>query len=412
MKHYDNIPNAEQALAGKRALEDITVLDLTRVICGPFSTMILGDFGANIIKIENPTTGDDTRAWAPVVDNSTPFFAYINRNKKGVTLNLKSEQGRNMFLEMVKKADVIVENFRPGVTTRLGIDYEACKKVKPDIVYASASGFGSYGPYSYKPGYDPIAQAMGGIMSLTGPIDGTPYKAGAAIADASTGINLAVGIMIALHHRDRTGQGQYFEVSLVDSIISLISTDTFEYLYNGVKTKRVGNKNATLSPYGNFKCSDGEFVMCCGNQKLFEVLCRTILKKPELIEDERFIDLPARSENYDVLKEIIDEHTVRYTATENIEALENAGIPAAPILDMEQISHDPHMRGAREMFIETEHPTLGNVLMTGSPYKMTETPAGFYHRAPYQGEHNSDVYRKMLGLSEEELVRLKNDGII
>ena len=268
MKQYKEGQSAEQ-MNGRRALEDITILDLTRVICGPMGTMILGDFGANIIKVENTTTGDDTRLWAPYVDNSSAFFAYINRNKKGITLNLKTDEGRRIFLELVKHVDVVVENFRPGVMKRLGIDYETCKKVNEKIIFASASGFGSYGPYSYKPGYDPMAQAMGGIQSLTGPVDGAPYKAGAAIADASTGINVALGIMIALHYREMTGKGQYFEVSLVDSIISLISTDTFEYLYNGNKTKRVGNKNATLSPYGNYKGSDKEFVMCCGNQKLF-----------------------------------------------------------------------------------------------------------------------------------------------
>lgn len=411
MKQYKEGQSLEY-MNGRRALEDIKILDLTRVICGPMATMILADFGANIIKIENTTTGDDTRAWAPYVENSSAYFAYINRNKKGITLNLKKEEGRRIFLELVKQVDVVVENFRPGVMKKLGIGYEDCKKVNDKIIFASASGFGSYGPYSTKPGYDPLAQAMGGIQSLTGPIEGPPYKAGAAIADASTAVNLALGIMIALHYRDMTGKGQYFEVALVDSIISLISTDTFEYLYNGNKTRRVGNKNATLSPYGNFKGSDKEFVMCCGNQKLFEILCRDGMKKPELIDDPRFKTLALRSENYDPLKEIVDEWTSQRTADENVELLESLGIPVAPILDMEQILHNPHMCDAREMFIETEHPTLGKVVMTGSPYKMTETPACFYHRAPYMGEHNKDILTSMLGISEAEVDQLHANGVI
>lgn len=411
MKKYQADQSVE-CMNGKKALEDITIIDLTRVICGPMATMILGDFGANVIKIENTTTGDDTRAWAPFIDNSSAFFAYINRNKKGITLNLKAEEGKKIFLEFVKKADVVVENFRPGVMKKLGIDYEECKKVNEKIIFASASGFGSYGPYSYKPGYDPMAQAMGGIQSLTGPIDGVPYKAGAAIADSSTGINLALGIMIALHYRNLTGKGQYFEVSLVDSIISLISTDTFEYLYNGKKTRRVGNKNATLSPYGNYKGSDAEFVMCCGNQKLFEVLCSKAMNQPELIEDERFKDLASRSEHYDELKEIVDAWTQKRTAEENVQLLESLGIPVAPILDIDQIRHSPHMCEAREMFIETQHPTLGKVVMTGSPYKMSETPAYFYHRAPYQGENNEEIFTSMLGMDKNEIQQLKDKGVI
>lgn len=411
MKHYKEGQTSEQ-MDGRRALEDITILDLTRVICGPMGTMILGDFGANIIKVENTTTGDDTRLWAPYIDNSSAFFAYINRNKRGITLNLKSDEGRRIFLELVKHVDVVVENFRPGVMKRLGIDYEACKAVNEKIIFASASGFGSYGPYSYKPGYDPMAQAMGGIQSLTGPVEGSPYKAGAAIADASTGINVALGIMIALHYREMTGKGQYFEVSLVDSIISLISTDTFEYLYNGKKTRRVGNKNATLSPYGNYKGSDKEFVMCCGNQKLFEILCREGMKQPELIDDPRFKTLALRSENYDALKEIVDAWTSQRTADENVELLEKLGIPTAPILDIEQILYSPHMCDAREMFIETEHPTLGKVVMTGSPYKLSETPAHFYRRAPYMGEHNEEILTSMLHMSKDEIDKLHEDGVI
>lgn len=411
MKKYKEGQSAE-CMNGRRALEDVTVIDLTRVIAGPEATMFLADFGANVIKIENTKNGDDTRLWAPYVENSSAFFAYINRNKKGITLNLKSDEGRRIFLELVKQADVVVENFRPGVMKRLGIDYEACKAVNEKIIFASASGFGSYGPYSTKPGYDPLAQAMGGIQSLTGPVEGPPYKAGAAIADASSGIHVALGIMIALHYRNRTGKGQYLEVALTDSIISLIATDTFEYLYNGNKTKRVGNKNATLSPYGNYKGSDKEFVMCCGNQKLFEILCRDAMKQPELIDDPRFKTLALRSENYDVLKEIVDAWTSQRTADENVELLEGLGIPVAPILDMEQILHNPHMCDAREMFIETEHPTLGKVVMTGAPCKMKGTPAYFYRRAPYLGEHNEEILSSMLGMSHDEIEKLHEDGVI
>lgn len=374
--------------------------------------MILADFGADVIKVETPATGDDTRTWGPIVNGYSAFYAYINRNKRGITLNLKTEEGKRIFLELVRKVDVVVENFRPGVMKRLGLDYQRLKEINPQLIYASASGFGTYGPYAMKPGYDVVAQAMGGLMSLTGPIDGEPYKAGAAVADVLTGLNLTVGILSALHYRQCTGKGQYFEVALVDSIISLVSVETYEYLYNGIKTRRIGNKNVMLSPYGTYKASDGDFVICCGNQKLFEQLCTRVLHRPELIEDQRFCDMPARAEHYDLLKQIIEEWTGTHTVEENVACLEREGIPTAPIMDIEQIYHDSHMRDAREMFIETEHPSLGKVVMTGTPYKLSESKAQFFHRAPYLGEHNEEVLHSMLGLNGEEICRLAREGVV
>ena len=224
------------------ALEGIRVLDLTRVLCGPYATMFMGDMGADIIKIENPKGGDDTRLWGSKTGGESFYFASFNRSKRSITIDLKSEKGKNLFYEMVKHADVVIENYRPGVTKRLGIDYDVLKEINPGIVFASASGFGSEGPYASRPGYDIVAQAMGGLMSITGPKGGLPCKVGASVGDVLTGLNLIIGILAALHNRSRTGKGQYLEVSLTNSVVSLVSTDTTEYFVDGVITHTVLRK--------------------------------------------------------------------------------------------------------------------------------------------------------------------------
>lgn len=388
-------------------LSGIRVIDLTRVLCGPYATMFLGDMGAEVIKIENPASGDDTRLWGEKINGESLYFASFNRNKKSVTLNLKSEKGREVFLELVKKADVVVENFRPGVTKRLGIDYDVLKEINPGIVFASASGFGSEGPYASRPGYDIIAQAMGGLMSITGPKGGKPCKAGASVGDILTGLNLIIGILAALRHRDLTGKGQYLEVALTNSVVSLCSSDVTEYFRNYEDMRSIGDFNVYNSPYGLFEAADDTFVICCGNQKLFEALCVNVLQRPELLVDDRFKDGPSRKEHEVEMKAIVEEWSKQHPADENVEVLSKYGIPAAPIMTIDRIYHDEHIAGVQEMFPHVQHPAIGDMPVTAMPVKFSDTKAEVRMPAPLLGEHTVTVLQELLGMTEEEIEELR-----
>ena len=396
------------------ALSGITVLDLTRVLAGPYCTMLLGDMGANIIKIENPDGGDDTRAWTPLVNEESLYFANINRNKRSVTLNLKSREGKEMFLELVRKADVVVENFRPGVMKKLGIDYEVLKKVNESIIYASVSGFGSYGPYSDRPGYDIIAQAMGGLMSITGSEEGPPTRVGTSVGDETSGMNLTIGILAALFSRQNTGKGQYLEVALVDSVVAFTSISFYKCMNGGEVPTRMGNEDILLCPFSVYRAKDGDFALCCGNQKLFESFCSEVLKKPELILDERFKDTKARSDikNKNAFRLIIEEWSSQYTVEENTAQLVAAGIPSAPVYDAAQIMADEHISKVREMFPKVQHPAIGEMTIMGNPIKFSDTKVSIEVPAPLLGQHNEEILGSMLGLEKQKLQALKQSGVI
>ena len=384
------------------ALEGIRVLDLSRVLCGPYATMFMGDMGADIIKIENPKGGDDTRLWGSSVNGESYYFASFNRNKRSITIDLKSEKGKNLFYEMVKHADVVIENYRPGVTKRLGIDYDVLKEINPGIVFASASGFGSEGPYASRPGYDIVAQAMGGLMSITGPKGGLPCKVGASVGDVLTGLNLVIGILAALHSRSLTGKGQYLEVSLTNSVLSLVSTDVTEYFVTGQDMRSIGDFNALNSPCGLFASSDGNFVIYCGNQKLFEIFCRDVLKRPELVEDERFKDSQSRKKNEEAMKVIVEEWSSQHTARENVAVLTEYGVPASPVQTIDEIYHDEHIAGVQEMFPVMKHPTMGDVVVIACPIKFSDTKADIHRASPLLGENTVEVLQEVLGMSAEE----------
>lgn len=384
------------------ALEGIRVLDLTRVLCGPYATMFMGDMGADIIKIENPKGGDDTRLWGSKTGGESFYFASFNRSKRSITIDLKSEKGKNLFYEMVKHADVVIENYRPGVTKRLGIDYDVLKEINPGIVFASASGFGSEGPYASRPGYDIVAQAMGGLMSITGPKGGLPCKVGASVGDVLTGLNLIIGILAALHNRSRTGKGQYVEVSLTNSVLSLVSTDITEYFVTGQDMRSIGDFNALNSPCGLFASSDGNFVIYCGNQKLFEIFCRDVLKRPELIEDERFKDSESRKKNEEAMKAIVEEWSTQHPARENVEVLTKYGVPASPVQTIDEIYHDEHIAGVQEMFPHVEHPVIGDMPVVACPIKFSDTKAVVRKPAPLLGADTVEILQEVLGMSAEE----------
>lgn len=395
-----------------KALQDIVVLDLTRVLAGPYCTMMLADFGADVIKIEIPIKGDDTRGMGPFVNGSSLYYANVNRNKKSVTLNLKDPKGKEMFLALVKKADVVVENYRPGVMDRMGLGYEVLKEANERIIYAAVSGFGSYGRCSARPGYDIIAQAYGGLMSITGEPDGEPLRVGTAIGDVLGGMNLTIGILTALHARELSGKGQRVDVALVDSVVSSLETGTQRYFASGKLPRRIGNRYASAYPYDSFKAKDGNFVIGCGNDKLFNLLCTKVLHREDLLTDPRFLSNALRCENHAALKVEVEKWSTTLTKEEAYEAINAAGVPASPINDLYQVSHDPHIVEDREMFIPVKHPVIGNMRVNGNPVKLLDMMPEVRTCAPALGQHNEEVYGQLLGMDKAQLEALEEDHVI
>lgn len=394
------------------ALENINVLDLTRVLAGPYCTMMLADLGANVIKIEMPDKGDDTRGMGPFKNGESLYFANVNRNKKGITLNLKSPEGKQIFLDMVKKADVVVENFRPGVMDKLGLGYDVLKEVNDQIIYAAVSGFGCYGPYANRPGYDIIAQAMGGLMSITGEEGGSPTRVGNAMGDVLGGMNLTIGILAAINARNVIGKGQRVDVALVDSVVSSLETGTQRYFASGKQPELMGNRYASASPYDSFEAKDGLFVIGCGNQKLFENLCRKVLHREDLLENPLFESNDKRCTNHKQLKEEIHKWSRNYTIEEAVDMILNAGVPAAPIMGLKEVTENEHIAHAREMFVDCEHPVIGQMRLNGNPVKLMDTKPVIKSPAPLLGADNEEVYKELLGMDAETLKDLKERGIL
>lgn len=392
----------------KKALEGLKVVDLTSALNGPFCTMILADYGANVIKIE-PVNGDQCREWGPIDKNSgeSGFFCYVNRNKKGTTLNLKSGKGKAMFYELVKDADILVENYKGGVTKRLGIDYESVKRINPSIIYASGSGFGQYGPMSHRACYDIVAQAMGGMINITGFKETNPVKVGPSIADHVAGIYLTVGLLMALYNREKTGQGQLIDVSMIDTIFSLLENALVNYTVGGFIPERNGNIDPSIAPFDVYECKDGFAAIGVGNDRLFEKFCNAI-GHTELLKDSRYKTNDLRCKNYiPDLQNIIREWSKDYTKKELEDMMESAGIPCGPVLNIKEAIEHPHIQ-AREMMVNCEHPTAGNQYFQGCVMKFSETPGTIDTPAPLLGQHNAEVF----GLSEEELKQLKQEGVI
>lgn len=398
------------------ALEDLVILDLTRVLAGPFCTMMLADMGANVIKIEIPGGGDDTRAYPPFRENKNGqseslYFANINRNKKGITLNLKSAEGKETFKKLVEKADIVVENYRPGVMDKLGLGYEELKTINPRIIYGSVSGFGNTGPYRLRPGYDILGQAMGGLMSITGTVGGSPTRAGSAIGDILGGLHLTIGLLAAVHARTLTGQGQRVDISLMDSVIAATENTAIKYLESGKIPPRMGNRYAAVSPYDAFQVKDGKVIIAAGNQKLYEKLCMEILNRPDMVTDPRFTDMPGRLANQDAIQEVIEDTLKDMTMEEAVDLVLSKGIPAGPIYDIRQILRDPQVK-ARQMFVEMEHPTLGRITVNGSPIKLSDTMPLIRTPAPVLGQDNEKIYSNVLGMTPAAIEELKYKEVI
>jgi formyl-CoA transferase len=395
----------------KGALNGLVVLDLTRVLAGPFCSMMFADLGADVIKIEEPKNGDDTRKMGPFKNGESAYYMNLNRGKKGVTLNLKHPKGKELFLGLVKKADVVLENYRPGVMEKLGLGYESLREVNPRIVYGAVSGFGHTGPYTQRPGYDIIAQAMSGLMSTTGWPGGSPTRTGTAIGDVLGGLSLAVGILAAVYSQKRTGTGQKVDISLVDSTVASLEIINMIYTIEGRLPGRIGNRYESAYPYDSFKASDGEMVIGAGNDKLCQGLC-DVMKRPELKNDARYAALKDRVARHEELKVIVDGWISQKTVDEAMRELSEAGVPCAPIYDIQQVVEDPHIAGARKMFVEMEHPVAGKVKITGSHLKLSDTPAAIRTPSPALGQDNGDVYGRYLGLSAQDLAELRREGAL
>ncbi len=391
-----------------KVFEGLKVVDLTTALNGPFCTMFLGDYGADVIKIE-PVGGEQSRSWGPIDEKSgeSGFYGFVNRNKKGCTLNLKSEKGLEMFYELVKDADVLVENYRGGVTKRLKIDYDTIKKINPNIIYASGSGFGQYGPITHRPCYDIVAQAMGGMLNLTGFKENDPVKVGPSVADHVAGIYLMVGVGMALYHREKTGEGQHIDVSMFDVIFSLLENAIVNYTMGGFIPERNGNVDPSIAPFDVYACKDGFVALGVGNDKLFNKFAN-IIGHPELLEDERYKDNVSRCDNYiPDLQNLIREWCADYTKSEIEDIMDEAGIPCGPVLNVKEAIEHPHIQ-ARDMMVHCEHPTVGDMYFQGCVIKLSETPGEVETAPPLVGQHNREVF----GLSEEEEKTLIEEGVL
>ena len=375
-------------------LHGVRVLDLSRVLAGPYCTMVLGDLGADVIKVE-PPDGDETRAWGPpFAAGESAYYLCINRNKRGMVVNLKTEEGREILRDLAMKSDVLVENFRPGTLARYGLDYETLRPDQPRLVYCSISGFGQTGPLRDRPGYDFMIQAMGGLMSFTGEPEGEPMKVGVAISDIMAGMYAVVAILAALQARAATGEGQYLDISLFDSQLAWLANVASNYLISGRLPKRYGNAHANIVPYQSFAASDGWLVITVGNEKQFEALCN-VIGKPDLCQDARFATNSTRVEHRDELVALLQPVFPSRTVAEWLALLEDE-LPCGPVHTLDKVFAEPQVE-AREMLVTMEHPSIGDLPLVGSPLKFSQTPVTYRLPPPRLGEHTDEILREVLG---------------
>jgi len=396
----------------KRPLEGIRVLDLTQAYSGPFCTMNLADHGAEVIKIERPGSGDQTRAWGPMENDYSGYYAYINRNKKGITLNLASEEGKKIFTELVKTADVVCENYKVGVLEKLGFSYDVLKEINPRIIYGSISGFGLTGDLASRPCYDIVAQAMSGMMSVTGFADGPPCKIGPSVGDSYTGAYLCMGVLMALFEREKTGVGRRIDVAMVDTLYSTMENFVVEYTIAGKHPHRAGNQDPSIAPFDSFHAKDADFVMGCGTNKMYAGLC-TAMGREDLIEDPRFKTNLDRCENYLTdLKPIIEEWTKTKTVAEMEAIITGLSIPFGPILTIPEISEHSLIK-ERNMLWEVHQPGMETTIkIPGSPIKIHGEEDKAQKGAPILGEDNVTVYTEVLGISAEAVKALEENNVI
>jgi crotonobetainyl-CoA:carnitine CoA-transferase CaiB-like acyl-CoA transferase len=393
-----------------KPLDDVSVVDLSRILSGPVCTMLMGDMGAQVIKIEPPPTGDDSRQWGPpFVGGISTYFHSINRNKKSLGLNLKTEEGRKILWKLIAGADIVIENFRPGVLDRLGFGYNAVAKANSRVVYCSISGFGQTGPYRDRPGYDVIAQGESGVMDLTGMPDGPPVKLGASLADIVTGLYAFQGILLALLARYRTGRGQCVDISLLDSMVSTLTYHALIYLTTGRTSKRMGTRHPSIVPYESFQARDGFVNVAVTNEKQWVNFCK-VLGFPEIAADPRFEKMKDRLAHYDELKPMMDRVISGWTRAEVMHRMSEVGIPSGPINSVAEIMEDPQMK-AREMIYELIHPEYGPLRVLGIPIKLSETPGALESAPPRFGEHNREILQS-LGYDDAAIAGFRRNNVI
>ena len=404
------------------ALSHIRVLDLSRVLAGPWASQLLADLGAEVIKIERPGTGDDTRAWGPPFlrdeegrdTSEAAYYLAANRNKKSVTVDIGSAEGQEVIRALVKTVDVVLENFKAGGLRQYGLDYESLRAENPRLVYCSITGFGQTGPYASRPGYDFLIQGLGGLMSITGRRDGEagagPQKVGVALTDILTGMYAAVGVLSALAYRNRTGEGQYIDLALLDVQIACLANQNMNFLTTGIAPKRMGNAHPNVVPYQDFPTADGEMILAVGNDSQFASLC-AVLGHPEWAADERFTTNAARIRHRDVLIPLLRQATVFRTTNEWVAVLEAANVPCGPINDLKSMYDDPQVK-ARGLRKDMPHPLAGKVPTVANPIRLSATPVEYRLAPPLLGQHTREVLQQVLGLSEERIRALAADGII
>ena len=394
-----------------KALQDIRVLDLTRALAGPYCTLMLGDYGADVIKIEIPGTGDDTRHWGPpFIGEESAYFLSINRNKRSLTLNFKEPEAIKIFFKLAQEADVVVENFTPGVMARLGLDYPAVQSANPEIVYCSISGFGQNGPYQNRPAYDQIMQGVSGLMSITGEAGGEPQKVGIAVSDIGAGMWAAFAIMTALHHREKTGEGQHIDISMLDAQVAWLTYQAAYYFANNEPPQRLGAAHPTLVPYQAFMSQDGKYVnVAVGSERIWERFCEGI-NRTDLKDNPEFAQNGDRVRNRGALVPMLQEYFLTKPASHWVDALQAVNVPAGPINDLADVFSDPQVLH-REMLLEMPHPTLKSIKQTGLPLKFSVTPGGLDRHPPLLGEHNQEIL-KDLGYSAADVARLAEKSII
>lgn len=410
-----------QSQSAQGALSGLVVLDLSRILAGPTCTQILGDLGAEVLKIERPGRGDDTRGWGPpfLKDQAgketaeSAYYLSSNRNKSSVAIDLASKEGQDLISRLAAKADILVENFKVGDLKRRGLDYESLKQVNPGLIYCSISGFGQTGPYAQRAGYDFLIQGMGGIMSLTGFADedgGTETKCGVGIADVMCGMYATVSILSALNHRHRTDEGQYIDISLLDAQVSWLINQGAGYLVSGDVPGRLGNGHPTIVPYETFPAADQSFILAVGNDTQFQKFCE-IAGASDLARDPLYAKNADRVRNRKQLVPLIRRLTIEKTAAEWIEILEQAGVPCGPVNDLKQVFDDPQVR-ARNMRITLPHPLSGEVDLIGSPINLEKTPVSYEKAPPLLGADTRNVLAQHLGLTDSQISQFAEQGIL
>jgi crotonobetainyl-CoA:carnitine CoA-transferase CaiB-like acyl-CoA transferase len=376
------------------ALDGIRILDMTRVLAGPYSTMILGDLGADVIKVEAPGGSDDTRFWGPPFQNGvSAYYISANRNKRSITVNLKTEEGKEVIRRLAKTVDVVIHNFKTGTMEKFGLDYNALSSLNPQLIYCSITGFGETGPYRHLPGYDYIIQAMSGWMSITGTESSGPLKVGVAITDVFTGLYAAIAVQAALLAREKTGRGQKIDLSLFDSAISTLVNVASNYLMSGEVPKRLGNDHPNIVPYSTYEASDGLLVIAVGNDRQFQSLCE-LLSDPTIGKDPRFQTNPGRVAYRDELNQRLNEEIKKRTKAEWQQLLAEKGVPCGPVNTLDQLFQDPQTL-AREMVVTMEHPKVGTLKLVGSPLKMSDTKVSYRIPPPLAGEHNDEILKEI-----------------